>query len=282
MSAPAFSVLMPVYINDAAPFVSEALKSLLAQSLQPSEFVFVKDGPVSAEVDDLILEFNKATPSIVKVVALKTNSGMGVAMNMGLRECSSPYVARMDADDICRPNRFETQFQYLEAHPQVDVLGSYIEEFGEKPGDLGSIRRVPTEQAEIILYARRRNPINHMSAVFKRERAMEAGGYWIRRVYEDYNLWYQMLRTGSQFHNLPDVLMDVRVGTGMVKRRSGIKYFRIEAVFFLQMYKDQYFKMSLPRLFLELVIRFILRTFPAMLIDVMYARILRSRADAQY
>jgi hypothetical protein len=106
---------------------------------------------------------------------------MGVAMNLGLNNVSCKWVARMDSDDIAVANRFETQLEFLKGHPEIDVLGSAIEEFDHTPGDLKHFRTLPEAHDEIIKLMKYRNPVNHMTVFFRSDIAIQAGGYWSNR-----------------------------------------------------------------------------------------------------
>lgn len=270
-----FSVLIPVYFREQPTYLQLALESVINQTLPASEIVLVKDGPLTKELDDMILHFQLAYPHLFKIVALPTNMGMGYAMNVGLKQCSCDWVARMDSDDICRLDRFEKQIAFLLNNPQVQVLGGSIEEFRQAPGDLKQIRKLPLTNTEIIAFSKTRNPMNHMTVMFKKENALQAGGYWPKRVLEDYNLWVNMILHESTLANLNDVLVDARIGNNMVGRRSGFNYLKMEINFFLSLYRKNY--INLAQFFRAITSRTIMKFLPIKLLENLYRLFLRNK-----
>jgi len=268
-----FSVLMPVYIKENPQYLQRAINSILNQTLPPSEIVIVQDGPLTHQLYQVLDDFVQQYPQKFNLIALPENKGMGFAMDTGLRNCKYNYVARMDSDDIAKADRFEKQITYLAQNPQIDLVGSFIEEFANEPGDLGRFRKVPVTQPEILAFTRYRNPVNHMTAVFKREKALLAGSYWHKRVLEDYNLWYQMLRQGCEFFNLPEVLVYARVGNNMVGRRRGIEYIKHELSFFRGMVNDKF--ITRREFYTHSAARIALKLMPSSWLNFFYAKLLR-------
>ena len=154
------------------------------------------------------------------------NQGLGLALRDGLSYVSTKWVARMDADDISLPDRFEKQIKYLKRYPNVDLLGGQICEFKNNPCKVISQRIVPIDKNSISKFIKWRNPFNHMTVMMKVEAVKRAGNYQNIGGFEDYDLWNRMIVRGYAFHNLPDDLVLVRVGDGMYERRGGIKYFQ--------------------------------------------------------
>lgn len=111
-----FSIITSIYKNDKPEFVRIALDSMLVnQSVKPSEIVLVQDGPVSEGLSSLLFEYEMNYPTIMSVIRLKQNEGLGNALMLGVEAAKNEIVARMDSDDICIPNRFEIQLAYLKA-----------------------------------------------------------------------------------------------------------------------------------------------------------------------
>lgn len=269
-----FAVLMPVYFKENPEFLRTALRTVLDdQTVKPNELILVEDGPLTDELYTVLQEIEGRHPHIVKRYALKQNSGMGIAMNLGLEKATCTWVARMDSDDIAKADRFEIQTAFLREHPEVDVLGTYIEEFNVVVGDLKSERHLPIRHADIMKFMRKRNPINHMTVIFRREVALRAGGYWSERYFEDYNLWYEMSKVGAVFHNLPVSLVHVRVGNDMITRRSGYAYFEYEKLLLDKFFRDGF--LTLPQYLTFLSIRFTLRLVPTGILRSVYRLFLR-------
>ena len=271
---PEFSVLIPVYAKENPAFLELSLRSILdEQTLLPNEVVIVEDGPITTELDAVLGGFEKRYPDIFRRYKLEKNQGMGIAMNYGLERASCEWVARMDSDDIAVPQRFERQLEFLSMNPTIDVLGSSIEEFEKEPGDLQRYRNLPETHDEIVELMKFRNPINHMTVFYRRELASKAGGYWLERYFEDYNLWYEMWKAGARLHNLQDNLVRVRIGNNMVGRRSGYGYFEIEKIFLRKLRKDGFIT-GVEYLYLTAV-KFALRILPTPLLEQFYKHFLR-------
>ena len=122
-----FSVCTSIYKNDKPEFVRLALDSMLVhQSVTPSEIVLVQDGPVSEALSSLLLEYEAKYNNILNIIRLETNGGLGNALKLGVECAKFDIIARMDSDDICLPNRFQIQLEYLETYPDVDIVGGQI------------------------------------------------------------------------------------------------------------------------------------------------------------
>lgn len=219
-----FSVLMSVYSRETAEFFDVSLHSiLLEQTLLPSEIVLVADGPLTDELYHVVDKY-RLLFSNFKFIELPENVGLGNALNEGLKYCSNEWVARMDSDDVSMPNRFEVQIQYIQNHPNVDVVGAWVSEFEHDVVNVLSIKKVPVDYESIISYSRTRNPINHPVVMFRKSAVLSAGGYEHCPYFEDYWLWVRMLRKKSVFYNIPISLLWFRTSCAMYQRRGGFMY----------------------------------------------------------
>lgn len=225
-----FSVLMSVYHKDDPSYFETALNSLIQQTVPPDEIVLVKDGPISEELEEVISIFHKKYNEL-KIVALKTNSGLGNALNEGMKYCSHELVARMDSDDISEPDRFEKQLAMFEADDTISICGGWISEFEGSPSNILSFRRVPTGHADIIRMAHSMSPMNHVTVMFKKSDIIAVGSYLPFYQFEDYYLWVRLIKAGFKFKNVPSILVNVRGGRDMASRRGGGKYIRTELKF---------------------------------------------------
>lgn len=219
-----FSVLMSIYKNESITNFKTAMDSILCQTLMPDEIVLVRDGAVPDDLQAVIDEYK--TNPLIKYIPLEKNQGLGKSLAHGLKYAANDIVARMDTDDICEPNRFKIQITYLENHPEVDVLGGQIIEFIQDPNTPRGIRNVPLDDKDIKNYMKRRNPFNHMTVVFRKEKVLAAGSYQDMYLVEDYFLWCRMSLRGCVFANVPEVVVYARTGKDMFKRRGGYKYFK--------------------------------------------------------
>jgi glycosyltransferase involved in cell wall biosynthesis len=269
-----FSVIIPVYAKESEIYFDQSLKSILCnQSLKPNEVLIIEDGEIGELLDMVTLKYQAKYPDIVNVIKLQKNVGMGAAMNVGLLNAKYEWIARMDSDDIASSIRFETQFNYLKNNSEVSVLSSNIEEFQNEIGDLKRFRAIPEDHEKIINMMKSRNPINHMSVVYKRDLAILAGGYWKYRYYEDYNLWYEIYKSGARFHNLNEVLVYARIGNGMVSRRRGKEYFLCEKRLYLKFKEDNF--LTFFEYLVLLYLKKIVRSLPLKLLEFFYDIMLR-------
>jgi len=191
---------------------------------------------------------------IVKPIYLEKNGGLGNALKVALEHCSNELVARMDSDDVSFPQRFEFQLDYLKRHPETDIVGGNITEFiGSEENIIGQ-RSVPYSNQEIKTFMKSRCPFNHMTVMFKKSVIAEAGGYQDWFWNEDYYLWIRMMEKRAIMANIPQNLVNVRVGSEMSSRRGGMKYFKSEKG--LQKYMLQHHIISIPQYLYNTVIRF--------------------------
>lgn len=228
MSAP-FSVLQSVYKKDSPQFLSESLASVNANTVQPTQVVLVKDGVLTTELEAVIAEWQEKLP--LKVVGYEENHGLAHALNYGLQFVETELIARMDSDDIAYQNRFEKQIAFMDSHSEVALCSGYISEFNANEMIPKSIRRVPLLQEEIVAYLKTRNAFNHMAVAFRKSAVIAAGGYKAVPYFEDYDLWIRIVQKGYAVANIPELLVNARVGNDMIGRRHGLSYARHEAFF---------------------------------------------------
>ena len=217
-----FTVLIAVYGGDDSALFRTALESIFSNTLQPTRTVLVVDGPVPDGVEQVIASFedNEA----LTVYRLTKNKGLFNALNYGLKHIETEWTVRADADDYNRPDRFQAMSDALvQVGGQLDLFGSAIREV-DTDGTEIAVRRTPANHGEIISFARKRNPFNHMTVAFRTKCAKDAGGYPDVYLKEDYALWAQMLANGARAANISDTLVHATTGQGMYKRRGGLRY----------------------------------------------------------
>ncbi len=168
--------------------------------------------------------------------------------------CKSDLIAIMDSDDISCRNRFEKQIEAFVRNKQIDVVGGQITEFIGNPDNITGKRTVPENDREIKQYIKKRCPMNHMTVMFRKSAVEKAGGYLDWFCNEDYYLWIRMAINGAVFANVPDILVNVRVGNEMAARRGGWRYYKSEAK--LQKYMLDHRLISIPRYLYNTAIRF--------------------------
>lgn len=235
-----YSVLMSVYHKENAEYLRTAMDSIWNQTIPTDDFVLVCDGPLNEGLDAVIDEMQAAHPETLNVVRLEKNGGLGNALNEGIKHCKYDLVARMDSDDISRPDRCERQLKVFQEHPDMSVVSGIVEEFTASTSEIEARRVPPETQEEIISFAKKRNPFNHPCVMYKKSAVEAAGGYQDFYLLEDYYLWIRMLQNGSQGYNLQEPLLWMRAGSDMYKRRAGWKYAKSQKALFKYM-KDSGF-----------------------------------------
>jgi len=216
-----FSVLICVYHGDIPQQLDTALGSIINQTLQPTEIVLVQDGPVSDEMSMFIRKWHQEYHGLIRIVRLAENKGLAKALAYGLEACSFELIGRMDADDFSMPTRFQEQLQFLQNHPDIDVVSSLAGIFQENPDVVQYVRGGPTEHRDIVRLAKHRFPMNHPAAMFRKKAVIEAGNYQDFYCLEDYHLWVRMIIKGSKMATIPKVLYKFRCDKKLIKRRSG-------------------------------------------------------------
>lgn len=271
-----FSVLMSVYHGEKPEFLEAALRSLLASAVPLPEVILVEDGALPESLHAVIQQYGPALR--LRRVALPHNVGLGRALTEGLKQCSHDWVARFDTDDLIVADRFAQQLALIQADPAIDLFGGWIREFEtDADAEQGRLRSVPASHEEILAYAKKRNPFNHMTVMFRRELALAAGGYRDEHLYEDYALWVRMILAGARTANLPTVLVNARAGGGMYARRGGLRYAMSEVRAQWTFFRSGF--IGAPRLLMNLASRLPVRILPDRLRQFFYERLLRARLD---
>ena len=216
----AYSVLMTVWKNENPAFFETAVESMVAQTVRTNDFVIVCDGPLTEQLDAVIEKFTRAYPDLFQIVRLPENVGIGKANSFGLEYCKNDLVAKMDADDIAVHDRCEKQLELFRENPQLMVAGGLIEEFDQDPDKPFAVRSVPICNEDIRKFARRRQPFNNMTVMYRRKAVDAVGGYRDFRRNEDYDLYLRMLHAGSYAMNLSGILVKARVNNGAYSRRA--------------------------------------------------------------
>ena len=274
LNLPPYSVLMSVYVKDDPEYLNLAIGSMVAQTVPFEDMVIVCDGPLTDGLNEVLSGWQTQLGNRLKILRLPKNVGLGSALSEGMPLCSCDIVARMDADDISRLKRCEKQLIRMNQE-SLDVVGGYIEEFNRVPGDMKKVRQVPISQEAISEFAKRRNPFNHMTVMFKKDTVEQVGGYQPFSLLEDYWLWGRLLMNGAFVSNLPEVLVDVRVGSGMYARRSGLAYFKSQRELF-RAFRQRGFISKIEEMG-ALIERGALAMMPSAFLKMIYSVLLRRR-----
>lgn len=223
-------VIMSVYRNDKVDEVKIAVDSILQQTYQNLKLCMMQDGPIDNEVE----RYLKALPDQrVRVYVREENKGLATSLNelleIILKKDDVTYVARMDADDYSLPGRFEKQVQFLETHPDVDIIGSYITESSDPTQPGGHMVTYPLDHAGCRKVFSRRTPLAHPSVLFRRSFFDKAGLYPTDTLrFEDGALWLKGFLNGCHFANVPEVLVKMRVNDAFYNRRNSAEKTKLD------------------------------------------------------
>lgn len=274
-----YSVLLLVYKGEEPANFREAIQSMLDQTVLTDDFVIVCDGPLTGELDGVIADFEAKYPGLFQILRLPQNVGVGLANRAGLELCRNELVAKMDSDDIALPDRCRLQLERFAQKPELAVLGGYIEEFDNATGKPFAIRAVPVEEDAVRTYARRRNPINNVTAMYRKSAAMAVGSYPDLRRGEDYDLYLRMLMKGYRIENMPRTLVRVRVDADSHRRRTSWAALKGCAGIWWNAYREGY--SSAWDLMVCLVGQMVLILCPARVQQMLYLHLLRKKCDTK-
>lgn len=229
---------MSVYVKEKPEFLRQSLESIINQTVCPNEIIMIEDGELTQELYAVLDYFSSLIGEKFKRFVNEKNLGLGPSLQKGIMLCSNELIARMDTDDISKPNRCEKQLSVFSNDPDVDVVGANIEEFAETPDKIVSKRVVPSKHEDICEFLKKRNPFNHPSVMYKKQSVIKSGNYLDLYLYEDYYLWVRMFLAGCKFANIDECLVSMRI-SNMSVRRGGYKYFKSEKKLFKFMRKNK-------------------------------------------
>lgn len=215
------SVLMSFYSKDDPSRLEAALSSIWdEQSLTPDEVVLIQDGNVSKELAQVANVFAAQKGDAVKVITLPENRGLAGALNVGISICKSEYIARMDADDLSLPDRFQLQSDFMDNNPSVAVVGGALTEVDPAGNFLRTVH-YPLCQDEVLASVHYRSPLAHPTVFFRK--AIFDDGFRYNeslRFSQDLDLWFRLLSTGYEIGNLPTSIVKFTCGRDFFSRRN--------------------------------------------------------------
>ena len=236
-----YTVLMSVYYKEKPEYLSLSIESMLNQTVKPDEFIIVKDGPLTTELDEVINNFVTAYPKTFNIIVNETNLGLGPALAKGIENSKNELIARMDSDDYVVSTRCEKQLEKFREDPKLGMVGSYEAEFVDTVDNVISIHRVPSENDEIERFMHRRCSVLHPTVMYKKSAVLKSGNYQSVLLYEDYDLFARMvLEYHIKSYNIPEPLYYIRTSEDFFKRRGGIKYAKTVLKFKWGQYRKGY------------------------------------------
>jgi len=209
------SVIMPVY--NAEKFIKAAVESILHQTFTDFEFIIINDG--STDGTSAILEKYAQQDDRIRLVS-RDNKGLVATLNEGIDLAKAPFIARMDADDIALPNRFDMQLTYMNAHPEVVCLGARSRVIDAK-GRFLILTDTKTGHKKLEQAALQgRSPITHPTAMMRTVAVKQVGGYLLDNYpAEDLALWLNLSEIGV-IDNLSNVLLEYRIHDNSISTRA--------------------------------------------------------------
>lgn len=212
---PKVSVLMPIW-NTRAEHLREAMESILNQTFTDFEYLILNDSPDNTKLDEIVASYNDPR---IRYARNEQNMGITPSRNKLLQMAEGEYIAIFDHDDISEPTRLEKQVAYLDAHPEIGVVGSWVQEFPS-----GKLVRYPENDEEIRMGLMWGCVVPHSAAMVRRKVLEEHGIMYEERFSpsEDYALWCRLI-PHTQFHNLPEVLFRYRLYEGNTSKSQATK-----------------------------------------------------------
>lgn len=206
---PKISILMSVYNGEK--FIKQALKSIYTQTYQDFEVIIIDDASTD-KTSEILINMKDSRTFIYRN---SENKGLTKSLNFGLKLCRGEYIARMDADDISHPQRFEKQVRYLDENPKCLVLGSWYGRI-DSTGQVWGTKKTPTTYENIKKNLLIGNCIAHGSAMLRRSSLVEIGRYNEKYICaQDYDLWLRLSEVG-EMHNLGEYLYYLRSWPGAI------------------------------------------------------------------
>jgi len=216
------AVIMSIYKSDDPEALKVALDSLINQTY-PCDIFLYQDGEIPSELNTVLqdyLHFNQ-----VKLTTSPVNKGLAHGLNT-LIDCvlkeDYAFIARMDSDDISRVNRMSEQVSFLENHPEVDLCGTYCQEFGSTYAL--TEKCLPKAHEDLVKFSIARCPFIHPTVIFRRHIFESGHRYPTHTTYtEDMALWFELIKGGYTLGNVDRVLLDYRLTEDTILRRRGFK-----------------------------------------------------------
>lgn len=267
-----YSVLITVYKGDNPAYFGLSLDSMLHQTYKPDEIIIVKDGPIGETLQSVI-DTRLREYVCIKQIQLPVNLGLGLALNEGLKHCSNDLVARMDADDYSMPERCELQIAAFTNNPNLAIVGCLADEFVDDINNVVGCRNVPYTSDGIYNFAKKRNPFNHPTVMYKKSAVIKAGMYSAYRKNQDLDLWIKMLGNGVECMNLTAHVFRFRFDEGTYKKRKSWITTKLLVEIRYRAWQSGF--CSFFDFFMVAVMQFVVYVLPVRFQRLLYAKILR-------
>lgn len=269
-----YSVLMELCSDELPENLNVCLESMLMQKYTPSDFVLVCREGLTNELRIIVKSFQNEFKGIFNIVTAGSDMSIGEALNKGMKACKCEYIVRMDSDDISKEYRCLKQMTLFAIKPNLDICGTFVEEFNSDTDEVISTKKVPVLHREILKYAKKRNPFNRQTVAFKKKAAEAVGGYDDAEQFEDYDLIVKMLMNGNYGQNIPEALVRYRVDQDTIRHRKSFK--RTKAFFGVRRRFRQYGFCKLTDVFAPCAAQSLLFVMPSGFTKWFYRKFLRN------
>ena len=272
------SILLTVYSKSSGKFLDECFKSIYDQTHLPNEVLLIQEGEIASETHDVIEKWKLKFKDIFthKIIDFQNGPmgfGLPSSLNYGIKEAKFEYIIRMDTDDICDKTRIEKQLIFADNNPEIDLFGSHIIEFDEELKVETGRRQVPLLHNNIIKSSKFKNPFNGPAVVFKKDVALELGGYPIVASNEDYCFWALFIKKNRKLKNQDEYLVNMRGGDAIIDRRSSKRYRKGELMSLQYLRNIGFFNSY--EYYAHVILKTIIRNMPFIFVKQFYNKILR-------
>ena len=260
---------MSVYKSERADFFDRALKSVWSdQSLKPDQIVLIQDGPLGADLLDVIKKWQGLLGEALCVHVNEQNVGLTKSLNIGLDMVKSDLIARMDTDDIAVSDRFRLQHDFLTNNPDVDIVGGAMEMVDEYE-NLKYIRYYPETFGEIVKKLPKQSPFAHPAVMMRASAFKERGLRYDERYRnsQDIVLWFDALYLGCGMANLHDVVLKFTEAGDVYARRGTVRA-KNEFLGWMRGIKKNYGVLTLK--YIYPCARYLIRSLPTGVIKLYY------------
>lgn len=251
---PKVSIIMGVY--NCEKTLCEAIDSILNQTFQDWEFIICDDGSSDRSVE-ILQHYAQRYPEKFVLLKNDSNRGLNETLNTCLSCARGKYVARMDGDDTCTPDRLEREYQFLESHEEYAFVSGFMSLFDES-GVWGVVKHKECPSKEDLI---KHSPcFCHAPCMILRSAYLDVGGYTVdRRLlrYEDCNLWCKLYGHGYLGYNIQDVIYSMRDDHNAYRRRTFASRMQAVYVAYVDMKElhasSGYYLLLIPKFFTNLV-----------------------------
>lgn len=230
------SVVMSTY-NEEVSQLRESIESILNQTHKEFEFIIIVDNPKNDEIIRVLEEYSNKDNRI-KIIKNEENIGLAASLNKGMKEAKGKYIARMDADDIALPNRFEKEYIFLEENSDIDIVSSNVIFIDNNDKVIGGPKYLPKNDEEIKKILKYNSPIHHPSVMFRKDKINEIGNYRLFPASQDYDLWLRASYYNLKFAILNEKLLKYRIRDNNISNSNHLKQYALKQ-YIQKLYKER-------------------------------------------